>query len=124
MRLTGKTVAECDRCGDELEMDINGEDHWVIKWGEETEDDNDDVWIFGPKEHFIDIRQRMYELVHLSLPVKRLHEEGKCNPEVIKTMEKYTTDSDAETQWISMKNMEMETNTDLLFDEDSDEEEE
>ena len=124
INMKGVTPVICDKCAEEFSLDVSGSDHWVIKWGDKTEDSDDDVWIFGPKEHFIDIRQRMYELVHLSLPVKRLHEEGKCNPEVIKTMEKYTTDSDAETQWISMKNMEMETNTDLLFDEDSDEEEE
>jgi uncharacterized metal-binding protein YceD (DUF177 family) len=124
MELAGNTMVLCDRCGDEMELNIEGRDHWVIKWGEETEDDQDEVWIFGPKEHFVDIRQRMYELIHLSLPVKRTHDEGACNPEVMKTMEKYKTDQDSDTQWISLKNMEMETPLDLSFEDDEDEDEE
>jgi uncharacterized metal-binding protein YceD (DUF177 family) len=124
MVLSGSTTVPCDRCGDEMELTLEGTDHWVIKWGEETEDELDDVWIFGPKEHFVDIRQRMYELIHLSLPVKRAHEEGACNPDVMAAMEKYRAEQDSDTQWISLKNMEMETPLDLSFDDDDDEDEE
>jgi uncharacterized metal-binding protein YceD (DUF177 family) len=123
INMKGVTPVICDKCAEEFSLDVSGSDHWVIKWGDKTEDSDDDVWIFGPKEHFIDVQHRIYELIHLSLPAKRVHDEGQCNPEVIAALNQYSAVEDQETQWISLKNMELENNTDLLSDDDSDEEE-
>ncbi len=123
IEMKGSTPVICDKCGDEMILEVAGNDHWVIKWGEQTDDENDEVWIFGPKEHFIDVKHRIYELIQLSIPAKRVHEEGECNQEVIAKLNQFSTSEDADTQWISLKNMELENNTDLLLDDDSDEEE-
>lgn len=121
--MKGITPVICDKCAEEMSLEVSGADHWVIKWGDKTEDDDDDVWIFGPKEHFIDVQHRIYELIHLSLPARRVHPEGQCNLEVIAALGQFSATEDSEAQWISLKNMELENNTDLLSDDDSDEEE-
>ena len=99
----------CDVCGDPVSVKVTGNDHWIIKFGDHTEDQDDDIWTYGPQEHQIDIRQRLFELVHLSLPMRRAHEEGMCNPSIMKKMKDYRMEEDADTQWIALKNLQMET---------------
>jgi len=122
--LNGKMSFPCDRCGDPVSIDIKGNDHIVIKYGDHTDDQDDDIWTYGPQEYQIDIRQRLFELVHLSLPVRRAHEEEECNPTVMKKMDDYRANEDADTQWIALKNLQMETPLDQLEDDEDWEEDE
>ncbi len=118
LTLTGEMTWPCDRCGDPVSIIIKGNDHWIIKYGDHTDDQDDDIWTYGPQEHQIDIRQRLFELVHLSLPVRRAHEEGKCNAGIMKKMEDLRADEDSDTQWIALKNLQMETPLDQLEDDE------
>ncbi|MEY2937775.1 MAG: hypothetical protein RL062_364 [Bacteroidota bacterium] len=123
--LTGQLNWPCDRCGEMIEVPVEGNDHWVIKYGDQTIGEDDDIWIFGPQEHQIDIRQRLYELAHLSLPARRTHEDGDCNPEVMDKMSQVETEDDSDTKWIALKNMKLENPSDQLEDdEDWDEDDE
>jgi uncharacterized metal-binding protein YceD (DUF177 family) len=116
LSLNGEMTWPCDVCGDTVSVKVTGSDHWIIKFGDHTDDQDDDIWTYGPQEHQIDIRQRLFELVHLSLPMRRAHEEGMCNPSIMKKMKDYRMEEDADTQWIALKNLQMETPLDQLDD--------
>lgn len=125
MDLNGTMQWPCDRCGELIQVPVSGTDHWVIKHGDHTEDEDDDIWIFGPQEFQIDIRQRLFELAHLSLPVRRTHEEGECDPAMMTKMGELETADDADSKWIALKNMKLENPSDQLEDdEDWDEDDE
>jgi uncharacterized metal-binding protein YceD (DUF177 family) len=116
LSLNGEMTWPCDVCGDPVSVKVTGSDHWIIKFGDHTDDQDDDIWTYGPQEHQIDIRQRLFELVHLSLPMRRAHEEGMCNPSIMKKMKDYRMEEDADTQWIALKNLQMETPLDQSED--------
>jgi uncharacterized metal-binding protein YceD (DUF177 family) len=40
------------------------------------------MWI-SPSEDMLDLTQYIYESIVLSLPYRRIHEEGGCNPEML-----------------------------------------
>jgi uncharacterized metal-binding protein YceD (DUF177 family) len=40
------------------------------------------MWI-SPSEDILDLTQYIYESIVLSLPYRRVHEEGGCNPEML-----------------------------------------
>ncbi|MEN9947347.1 MAG: hypothetical protein RL106_170 [Bacteroidota bacterium] len=125
MELTGSMQWPCDRCGETVEVPVSGTDHWVINHGDHTEDSEDDVWLFGPQEFQIDIRQRLFELAHLSLPARRTHDDGDCNEEVMSRMSEFETEDDSDSKWIALKNMKLENPSDQLEDdEDWDEDDE
>lgn len=121
MVFTGTWLSQCDRCGDPLEIEVQGHDEWLVKFGPETDDSNEEIWIFGPNEYQIDLKQRMYELVMLSIPTRKVHEISQCNPVVIATMDQYSTEQDSNSAWIELKNLKLETQSESFSAEDEEE---
>lgn len=54
----------------------------IARFASETDLSGDDVIFLDPSEYKLDMHQYIYEFVLLSLPVKRVHPEGQCDPEV------------------------------------------
>ena len=85
----GEVTVECDRCLDELDMPIDVEIRLSVKYGsEESSEDpqqGEREVIFIPEtDAEMDMSQIIYDYVCLSLPMQRMHDEGECNPEVMK----------------------------------------
>ena len=85
----GKVVVECDRCLDELEMPVDVEIRLSVKYGDEESSEEPQPGerevIFIPEtDAELDLSQIIYDYVCLSLPMQRTHDEGECNPEVMK----------------------------------------
>ncbi len=108
----GKVTTICDRCGGELELPVDLE--FALICGTEealegarlevedhdecgrffsedgtalfgTDDDREELILEGGAEE-IDLRQTLYDCICLSLPMKKVHEEGKCDPEALKRL--------------------------------------
>ena len=85
----GEVTVECDRCLDELDMPVDVEIRLSVKYGsEESSEDpqqGEREVIFIPEtDAEMDMSQIIYDYVCLSLPMQRMHDEGECNPEVMK----------------------------------------
>jgi uncharacterized metal-binding protein YceD (DUF177 family) len=84
----GTVETMCDLCGDPLDLSLSATEKIIVKFGEEQFDQTDEIIIIPHDTHEIDISQRVYELIVLSLPNKRQHENIEdCNQEVIQKME-------------------------------------
>lgn len=118
IELSGVVQSICDRCGDDLEIPIEIDEQLIVKFGQTTGSTEDDILIHGPSEHSIELSQYLYEYAHLALPHRHVHEsEEDCNPETLKELEKYRTDTTANTQWAALKNLDYEDPEDREFDE-------
>jgi uncharacterized metal-binding protein YceD (DUF177 family) len=89
--LEGSVDIECDRCLDIYSQSISYEGKIYIKFGAETVEENEELWVLSNKESHIDLSKYIYESICLSLPAQRIHpddEDGEstCNAEM---MEKY-----------------------------------
>ena len=85
----GEVTVECDRCLDELDMPVDVEIRLSVKYGsEESSEDpqqGEREVIFIPEtDAEMDMSQIIYDYVCLSLPMQRMHDEGECDPEVMK----------------------------------------
>ncbi len=76
--IKGCVVVSCDRCLDDVEIDIENEDEWLVKFGEENIDEGDDIVTVSQREGIIDVQWHLYELTELSLPMQCVHAEGDC----------------------------------------------
>jgi len=106
--LSGVTETICDRCGGDLESDIDGTFRVVVKFGDETSDLVDDVTVLGPSEHFILLDQLFYEFSHLCLGSKNVHEtEDLCNQEALAALKKFELKEKetADPRWDILKNL-------------------
>ena len=63
----------CDVTNEDFNLDIKGEIDLVVKFGEEFNDEYDDVLIIPFNEYQINVAQYIYEMITLSIPVKRVH---------------------------------------------------
>ncbi len=118
--LSGDVQSECDHCGDPLTLSIRTEQQLVVKFGNETSEQDDDILILGPNEHEIDLAQYFYEYAHLALPARKAHaNESDCNQQVLQQLAKYKVDQTANTQWAALKNLNYEDPEDNeFFDEE------
>jgi len=114
--LTGTVMIGCDICIDEFEMPVNYKSVLHVRFSEKSSDisDVDDVLLLAHEEHEIDVSQHIFEFIHLSLPLKRVHpknENGKstCNKEMIQQLKKYKiateTGNDTDPRWDDLKKL-------------------
>ena len=96
----GEVTVECDRCLDELDMPIDVEIKLSVKYGneessEEPQQGEREVIFIPETDAEMDMSQIIYDYVCLSLPMQRTHDDGECNPEVMK---KYGTPEESEVK--------------------------
>ena len=69
----GTVNVPCDLTGEFFDLPIKGNLKLVVQFGEEFNNDNDELLILPHGEHQIDLSQYIYEIIALSIPQKRVH---------------------------------------------------
>lgn len=85
-KLNGKITTSCDRCLEPLEIEIKGEPSLIVKYGEELSEETDEIMVIPSGTKELDISSFLYETVYLLIPQRNIHEENRCNPEVIEKL--------------------------------------
>lgn len=78
LRIAGIVVVECDRCLDDMEQPVKAEGTYSVRLGKEPTAD-DDVIVVDEKDGILPISWLIYETIALAIPIKHVHEPGKCN---------------------------------------------
>ena len=115
--LNGTVVVPCDRCLDELEIDVETENVLRVKLGSEYADEGDIV-IVPEQDGDLNIAWYLYEFIALALPMKRVHAPGKCNNDMLGKLKKHSHTDDAEAtekeeqeidpRWAGLKNLQLD----------------
>ena len=97
----GTITVECDRCLDPLEMPVDEQVRLSVKFGEEEnaetgQDSEREVVFVKEDDAELDMSQIVYDYACLALPMQRMHEDGGCNPDVMKYYGGVEEDVDAE----------------------------
>ena len=114
--LAGTVIVPCDRCLDDLAIDVDTENTLRVKLGESYADEGDIV-IIPENEGDLNIAWYLYEFIVLALPMKRVHAPGKCNHEMTGKLKKHSADADADSdgeemqidpRWAGLKDLQIE----------------
>ena len=81
----GTVAVPCDRCLANVTIPIDTDDELAVMLGDEYSDEGDTV-IIPETDGYIDISQFIYEFIVLSLPIKRVHEPGECDEQMLKVL--------------------------------------
>ena len=83
---TGSVNVNCDITNESYDQPIESQLHLVIKFGQEFNDENEELLILPHGEYEVNVQQYIYELVVLAVPLKRVHpgvEDGTLESEVL-----------------------------------------
>ncbi|MDE6695428.1 MAG: DUF177 domain-containing protein [Muribaculaceae bacterium] len=81
----------CDRCLDPMRLDVDEDYDVMIRYGEDY-DENDDTIIIPESEVEFDLSPLIADTILLSIPLRHVHPEGECNPEMEEIMSKHTSE--------------------------------
>lgn len=99
--ITGEVVLICDRCLDDLHYPITASYHIVVKYGEDYNDDNDEVLEIPETDNTLNVAYMIKDTVELAVPMKHVHPLGKCNRQMSAMLKKHRAtsgDEDAEME--------------------------
>jgi uncharacterized metal-binding protein YceD (DUF177 family) len=93
-KIKGSVRISCDRCLEMFFHPIECENRLLVKLGKNWDVDDPDILIIPADEQELDIRQYLYEFIHLALPIKRIHPDDKdgkstCDPDMLKKINEY-----------------------------------
>jgi len=110
IKLNGFVSVLCDRCLDVMEIQIDDDSVLVVKFGETYTEVDEELVIVPEKEGVFNIAWYLYESLVLILPLQRIHQDGGCNKEMEKNLQKYSTDitvvnEKIDPRWEALKNI-------------------
>lgn len=91
--ITGEVVLICDRCLDDLCFPIDATYHIVVKYGEDYNDDNDEVLEIPETDNTLNVAYMIKDTVELAIPMKHVHPLGKCNRQMSAMLKKHRATS-------------------------------
>lgn len=106
----GRITVPCDRCLDDVDIDVEGESKLIVKFGHDLYEETEEILVIPESENEINVAKYIYEFIEISIPQKRVHQEGLCNPEVIKELEKVESkkEKDIDPRWSGLNDLKIE----------------
>lgn len=112
----GTVNVPCDLTGEPFDLPIKGKIKLVVQFGDEFNNDNDELLILPHGEHQIDLSQYIYEMIVLSVPQKRIHpgvKDGtlqtealqKLNELQVKEIKEEKKEDDIDPRWDKLKQL-------------------
>lgn len=117
--ITGQVTLICDRCLDSLIWPIETAYSIAVKYGDDYNDDSDDLLVIPWADNFLNVAYIIYETVVLAIPIKHVHPLGKCNRQMSAMLKKHRSNAadPEEAQLQESLIDEMESMPDELIDD-------
>jgi len=95
-KISGTVNVNCDLSNEPYDQKIKGSLELVVKFGQEFNDENEDILIIPHGEYEIDIAQYIYELIVLSVPSRLIHpgiKDGTLKSDILDKLEELSPKS-------------------------------
>jgi uncharacterized metal-binding protein YceD (DUF177 family) len=114
----GTVRLNCDLSNEPFDLPLEGGLELVVKFGEEFNDDNEEVLILPHGEHQLNVAQYIYEMTVLALPSRRVHpgiEDGSLDSDILKRLEELSPErqkkvENTDPRWDELKKLLIEKN--------------
>lgn len=117
-KLKGKILTICDRCLDNLTVEINYSPNLHVNFGDETSDltDIDDVMTLSRSEEKLELTKHIFDYIMINMPIQKVHSNDndsseRCNQEMIQQIEKYklgnnsSNKNEIDPRWEKLKSL-------------------
>lgn len=114
-KTTGTVNVNCDVTTEPFDLPIDNELFMVVKFGDEFNNENEEVIIIPHGSYQINVSQYMYECIVLAVPSKRVHpgvEDGTLQSDILEHLETLapsentsTNEEEIDPRWNKLKNL-------------------
>jgi len=111
IRISGSVKICCDRCLEMFFHPVNCENRLLVKFGKSLEDTDPDIISVPVDEPELNMKQHIYEFIHLALPIKRVHPdengESTCDPVMLKKLDEHIVEEEIKNdpRWDELKKL-------------------
>ncbi|WP_280645006.1 MULTISPECIES: DUF177 domain-containing protein [unclassified Dysgonomonas] len=113
--IKGTVHVPCDRCLDDIAMDVDVKNKLIVKFGKEYSEESDEIVIIPEEDGEINIAWFLYEFIVLSLPTKKVHPPGTCNKAMSSKLNKHRAKSSDDESDDDMGDDDIDTDDDSSF---------
>jgi uncharacterized metal-binding protein YceD (DUF177 family) len=113
----GTVNVPCDMTNEEFDLPIKGKMKLIVRFGDIYNNDNEELLILPHGEFQIDIAQYLYEMIVLSVPLKRINpgiKDGSLNTEVLQKLKELTIKEQKKEHKKEQKNKDIDPRWDKL----------
>lgn len=112
-KTTGNVLVPCDLSMEYFKMPVLTNFNLDVKFGKSYNDESDEILILPYGTHQIDISQYIYEMVILSVPLKKIHpgiKNGSLNSDILERLKllqpkEKETPSEYDSRWDKLKDL-------------------
>lgn len=111
----GSANVNCDLTNEAFDLPVLGSHHFVVKFGSDYDDQNEDLMIIPHGSHEVNIQQQVYETIVLSLPSRRVHpgvEDGTLKSDILDKLNELSLENqnsddsdDTDPRWDDLKKL-------------------
>jgi uncharacterized metal-binding protein YceD (DUF177 family) len=111
----GSINVNCDLTSELFDQPIEADLNLIVQFGEEFNDENEEILILPHGEYEVNVQQYIYEMIVLAKPSKLIHpgiEDGTLDSEVLSRIEEFKiiknteeVNEDIDPRWNKLKNL-------------------
>lgn len=118
-KANGYVEVPCDITNELYQQEIDSEMPIVVKFGEEYNDENEEILIIPHEEYQLNVAQLIYEMIVLAVPTKRVHPkvlDGTMQSETLDKLKELEVkeekkEENIDPRWDKLKSLIKEKNT-------------
>jgi|SRR5690606_17663316 len=104
----------CDLTNEDFDLPVKGKLNLIVKFGEEYNDENDEMLVLPHGEFEVDVAQYIYEMIVLSVPSKRIHpgvKDGTLDTAILDKLEElspkeeHKEENNTDPRWDELKKL-------------------
>lgn len=97
--IDGYTRLRCDITDTPFEYPLRLQNELLVKFGDEFDNSDDEIWVIPDGEHKLNIAQFLYEMIVVSIPMKKIHpkvQSGEMGAEALERLKNYSPENNKE----------------------------
>ena len=109
--IEGSIEVTCDRCADNFNYPIKGEQQLLIQFGDQFIEESSDIIVIPRGDSEVNLAPYIYEYIFLMLPIQKIHPDNKngkstCNPEMLKKLNELSyKEKQHDPRWDALKKL-------------------
>lgn len=107
MHAEGAVNVRCDRCNAPMQQPVNGEQRQIFCLTGEDDYEDEELVTLDAGAHSVNLSHYFYECIRLALPIRHVHPEGQCDPEVERALQALSLEHEPtpDPRWAVLKDL-------------------